>query len=69
MLQPVRSLNAVAEDKEQDVRVEAIRSCHAVLPERGAKFPDVIPTVHHLGKLRKHVSKPQRIIIQFSMPF
>ncbi|KAI9999571.1 hypothetical protein NQD34_018393 [Periophthalmus magnuspinnatus] len=51
---------------KEDVKKETIRICQSVLPEGKQKLPDVIDTVHRLGKLKENESRPRGIILQFS---
>lgn len=50
----------------EDVKKETIRICQSVFPEGKQKLPDVIDTVHRLGKFKENASKPRGIILQFS---
>ena len=59
-------LNGVSELIEKDqVRMEVIRICQAVVPENKKRLPEVIDTVHRLGAKKKDGSA-RSIIIQFS---
>ncbi|KAK7880687.1 hypothetical protein WMY93_032685 [Mugilogobius chulae] len=51
---------------KEDVKKETIRICQSVFPEGKQKLPDVIDTVHRLGKLKENERKPRGIILQFS---
>ena len=58
-------LNGIPETVEnQQVRMEVIKICQAVLPEDKKRLPEVIDTVHHLGT--KNAKGPRSVIIQFS---
>lgn len=58
-------LNGIPESIEnQQVRMEVIKICQAVLPEDKKHLPEVTDTVHHLGT--KNVKGPRSVIIQFS---
>lgn len=53
-------------EKEENAREETINICQAVLPEHKSKLPDVIDSVHRLGRRKKDNSKPRGIILQFT---
>ncbi|MEQ2195634.1 hypothetical protein XENOCAPTIV_016057 [Xenoophorus captivus] len=51
---------------KEDVKKETIRICQAIFPEGKQKLPDVIDSVHCLGKMRENNSRPRGIILHFS---
>lgn len=58
-------LNGLPETVEnQQVRLEVIKICQAVLPEDKKRLPEVIDTLHRLGT--KSAKGPRSVIIQFS---
>lgn len=58
-------LNGIPETVEnQQVRLEVIKICQAILPEDKKRLPEVIDTVHRLGT--KNPKGPRSVIIQFS---
>lgn len=58
-------LNGIPETVEnQQIRLEVIKICQAVLPEDKKRLPEVIDTVHRLGT--KNPKGPRSVIIQFS---
>lgn len=52
------------EKEIQSVRDDVIRICQEVLPDGKSKLPDVIDSVHRIGKL--HTDKPRPVILQFT---
>ena len=60
-------LNNLAETEGEDVRGQVIDICQSMAPDHRQKFPEVIDSVHRLGK--KNASQPfsRSIIIQFTM--
>ncbi len=58
-------LNGIPETVEnQQVWLEVIKICQAILPEDKKRLPEVIDTVHRLGT--KNPKGPRSVIIQFS---
>ncbi|ROL48830.1 hypothetical protein DPX16_22349 [Anabarilius grahami] len=57
-------LFGVPETHKEDVRSEVIRICGETYPEAKSKYPDVVDTVHRIG--RRDANKPRAIIMQFT---
>ncbi|KAK5614650.1 hypothetical protein CRENBAI_012767 [Crenichthys baileyi] len=51
---------------KENVKKETIGICQAILPGGKQELPDVIDTVHRLGKMRLNDNRPREIIFQLS---
>ncbi|XP_067296477.1 uncharacterized protein [Pseudorasbora parva] len=60
-------LYGVSEDKDENVRLQAIKICKAVLPEDPGRLSETIDIAHRLGKKSAADSRPRPIILQFTL--
>lgn len=51
-------LYGVSEDKDENVRLQAIKICKAVLPEDSGRLSETIDIAHRLGK--KHIANDKK---------
>ncbi|MEQ2184069.1 hypothetical protein GOODEAATRI_004182 [Goodea atripinnis] len=59
-------LSGLSEEEGEDVRNKVISICQKTAPGCKEKLPDVINTVHRLGRVTGS-ARPREVIIQFSM--
>lgn len=60
-----RRLYDISEDKDENIRLQAIKICQAVLPEDSGRLSETIDIAHRLGKKNASDSRPRPIILQF----
>lgn len=60
-------LYGVPENDNENIRLEVIQICQSLIPDAKMKIPDVIDTVHRLGKKQLINIRPRGIILQFSL--
>lgn len=59
-------LYGVSEGKDENVRLQAIKICKAVLPEDSGRLSETIDISHRLGKKGAADSRPRSITLQFT---
>lgn len=56
----------IPEAADENIRLEVIKICRAVLPSENDKLPGAIDVVHRLGSTQQSSGRPRATIIQFS---